>query len=254
MSSYHIQDLRLLLPAPDFDLRINKNCAKTSPLFQEWLQESFRGDAAKAEELLGYKFDLLCSICFPTIDPPQLLRASKLCALTFLAGDVYIQAETPSPLQDTGYVLHEGPAPKPLNGSMAHSSSTSLPNLLDPDHLLEVAHAMRTGWAPELKHSALATAGINVLLQLGGSLLSRFFFPQETKMQTAYPGLLEFLAVLEAAYDRKFPEELVRATPLAALWGRAANIVIWTQVIQRRKRMFVVGRLTCLSGPRFVHI
>ena len=254
MSSYHIQDLRLLLPAPDFDLRVNRNCAKTSPLFQEWLQESFHGDAAKAEELLGYKFDLLCSICFPTIDPPQLLRVSKLCALTFLTGDGYIQAETSPPRQDTGYVPHVGPMSKSLNGSAAHNSSTSLPNLLDPDHLLEVARSVRTGRARELEHATLATAGINVLLQLGGNLLSRFYSPQETKMQTAYPGLLEFLVVLEAAYDRKFPEELVRATPLTALWGRTANIVIWTQVNRRRKRMFVVGGLTSLSGPCFVHI
>lgn len=254
MSSYHIQDLRLLLPAPDFDLRVNKHYAKTSPLFQEWLQESFYGDVARAEELLGHRFDLLCSVCFPTIDPPQLLRISKLCALAFLTGDEHTQPETPPPQQGTGYVLHVGPTPKPLNGLAAYSSSTSPPNLLDPDHLLEVAHSLRTRQARELEHSTLAAAGINVLLRLGGSLLSPFYLPQETNMQTAYPGLPEFLAVLGAAYDRKFPEELAEATFLTALWRRTTNIVIWSQVIQRRERILVIGELTCLSGPRFVHI
>ena len=104
MSSYHIRDLRLLLPAPDFDLRVNKHYAKASPLFQEWLQKSFHGDVARAEELFSHRFDLLCSVCFPAIDPPQLLRVSKLCALAFLAGDGHIQAETLPPQQDTGYV------------------------------------------------------------------------------------------------------------------------------------------------------
>jgi hypothetical protein len=231
MSSYHIQDLRLLLPAPDFDLRVNKHWAKTSPLFQEWLQESFRGDVARAEELLGHRFDLLCSVCFPTIDRPQLLRIIKLCASAFLAGDGYIQAETPLPQQDTGYVPHVGPTSKPLNGLAAHSSPTSLPNLLGPDHILEVAHSLRTRQAQGLEHPTLAAAGINILLRLGGSLLSPFYSSQEANMQAAYPGLLEFLALLGTAYDCKFPEELIKATPLAALWRRTTNIVIWSQVI-----------------------
>jgi len=93
MTSYHIQDLRLVLPTLDFDLRVNKHCAKVSVQFREWLLESLHGDTARAEELSEHRFDLLCSLCFPTIDPPQLLRVSKLCALTFLANDVRIHTE-----------------------------------------------------------------------------------------------------------------------------------------------------------------
>lgn len=98
MSSYHIQDLRLILPTLDFDLRVNKHCAKINAPFREWLQQSLNGDAARADELSEHKFDLLCSLCFPTIDPPQLLRVSKLCALTFLSSDGRVRAET-SPSQ-----------------------------------------------------------------------------------------------------------------------------------------------------------
>lgn len=104
MSSYHIQDLRLVLPALDFDLRINKHCAKNNALFREWFQDTLLVDATRAEELSGHRFDLLCSLCFPTIDPPQLLRVSKLCALTFLANDGHIHAETSPPQWFAGCV------------------------------------------------------------------------------------------------------------------------------------------------------
>ena len=112
MSSYHIQDLRLALPTLDFDLRVNKHCAKINPPFREWLHESLRGDPIRAEELSEHRFDLLCSLCFPTIDLPQLLRVSKLCTLTFLANDGHIHAETPPSQRLTGYVLHVEPALK----------------------------------------------------------------------------------------------------------------------------------------------
>jgi hypothetical protein len=96
MTAYHIQDLRLLLSPPDFELRVNKYYAKTNASFREWLQGLLRGDLIRAEDLSNHRFDLLCSLCFPTIDPPQLLRVSKLCALTFLANDGLVQAEVSS--------------------------------------------------------------------------------------------------------------------------------------------------------------
>ena len=104
MSSYHIQDLRLVLPVLNFGVRVNKHCAKVSALFREWLQEFLHGDVARTEEFSDHRFDLLCSLCFPTIDPPQLLRVSRLCALTFLASDGHIQAETSSSRWAVGYV------------------------------------------------------------------------------------------------------------------------------------------------------
>lgn len=91
MTSYHIQDLRLLLSTHGFELHVNKHCAKIDPSFREWLQELPRGDLSRTEELSNNRFDLLCSLCFPTIDPPQLLRVSKSCALTFLASDGLIE-------------------------------------------------------------------------------------------------------------------------------------------------------------------
>ena len=115
MSSYHIQDLRLVLPTLDFNLRVNKHYAKTSVQFREWLQELLHGDTARVEELFEHRFDLLCSLCFPTIDPPQLLRVSKLCALTFLTNDGHIHAGTPSSRWPTGYVPRAGPVFSALN-------------------------------------------------------------------------------------------------------------------------------------------
>jgi hypothetical protein len=154
MSSYHIQDLRLVLPALDFELRVNKHYAKPTR-FREWLQELLHGDVVRAEELSNHRFDLLCSLCFPTIDPPQLLRVSKLCALTFLANDGHIQAETSSSRWLTGYVPCVEPVFNALNQSAVHSDSTPHPDLLSPDHLLEVARSMRTRQAQELENPRL---------------------------------------------------------------------------------------------------
>jgi len=115
MSSYHIQDLRLVLPTIDFDLRVNKHCAKVSAQFREWLQGSLRDDTARAEEFSEHRFDLLCSLCFPTIDPTQLLRISKLCALSFLANDGHVYTETPSSQWLTRYVPCVEPVFRALN-------------------------------------------------------------------------------------------------------------------------------------------
>ena len=104
MTSFHIQDLRLLLPLDYFELRVNKHHSKISAFFREWLRESFDGDFARVEELSNHRFDLLCSLCFPTIDPPQLLRVSKLCALTFFANDGLVQAASSASRSAVWYV------------------------------------------------------------------------------------------------------------------------------------------------------
>ena len=229
--SYHIQDLRLVLPIPDFDLRANKHCAKINVLFREWLQESLHGDVAKAEELSGHRFDLLCSLCFPTIDPPQLLRVSKLCALTFLVGDGHIQTENWPSQWATGYVPRVEPAFKALNRSAVRSGSTFCPNLPNPVQFLEVAHSLRTIQAQELGRSTPVAAGSSNLLRAAGNLISSFYSPQETNTQSSHPGLLEFLVVLGNVYDCKFSEELIDITLITTLWRRTANIMIWSQVI-----------------------
>ena len=233
MSSYHIQDLRLLLPTLDFDLRVNKHCAKVSAQFREWLLESLRGDTAGAEELSEHRFDLLCSLCFPTIDPPQLLRISKLCALTFLVDDGYIQTGAlPSQwLTSTGYVPRMAPSFKVLNQPAAHSGSTPDPNLLNPEHFLEVARSMRTRRAQELGGSTPAASGTNLLSRFAGNLLSSLYSSRETNPQTSHPGLLEFLSVLENVHDRKFSKGLIGVTPFTSLWRCTTNIVMWSQVI-----------------------
>ncbi|KAF9653590.1 hypothetical protein BDM02DRAFT_3182601 [Thelephora ganbajun] len=208
--SYHIQDLRLVLPSLDFDLRVNKHCAKISAPFREWLQELLCGDVALAEELFDHKFDLLCSLCFPTIDPPQLLRVSKLCTLTFLASDGHIQAET-------------SPSQWLAGGSTPH------PNLLNPEHLLEVARPIRTRRAQELQYSPSAASGTNILLRFTGNILSSFYSSQETDTQSSHLGVLEFSAILQNVYDRTFSEELIDVALLATLWRCTTNIIVWSQ-------------------------
>ena len=104
MTAYHIQDLRLLLPALDFELRVNKHYAQINSPFGEWLQELLRADLVRAEDLSNHRFELLCSLCFPTIDPPQLLCVSKLCALIFLANDGLVEAEASSSRRLNWYV------------------------------------------------------------------------------------------------------------------------------------------------------
>ena len=241
MTSYHIQDLRLVLPTLDFDLRVNKHYAKTSALFREWLQELLHGDADRAEALSKHRFDLLCSLCFPTIDPPQLFRVSKLCALTFLAGDEYIQAETLPSHWITGCVPPVEPAFKALNHPAVRSGTTPFPNLLNPERFLEAARSVRTRQAQELEHPTPTAFGTNILSRFTGNLLSPFYSSQETSTQSPHPGLIEFLAVLENACDRKFPEELIDVTLLATLWRRTTNIVMWSQVIQRRNKLLLRG-------------
>jgi len=253
MSSYHIQDLRLVLPALDFDLRVNKHCATTSALFRGWLQELLPEDIARAEEWSAHRFDLLCSLCFPTIDLPQLLRISKLCALTFLANDGHTRAET-SPSQClTGYVPCVKPAFKALTQSAVRSGSTPYPNLLSPEHLLEVARSMRTSRLQELENLSPAVPG-TAFLRFAGNLLSPLYSSQETNTESSHPGLLEFLAVLENAYDRKFSDELINVASLATLWRCTTNIIMWSQVIRRREQFLIAGDLTCLAGPCFIHI
>lgn len=232
MSSYHIQDLRLVLPALNFDVRVNKHCAKVSSLFREWLQELPHGDVARAEELSDHRFDLLCSLCFPTIDPPQLLRVSRLCALTFLASDGHIQAETSSSRWAAGYVPGVKLVFKALNRSAVHSISTPSSNLLNPGHFLDVVRSLRSGWTQGSEHSTPTAPGTNILLRVTGNLVSWFHSSRETNTHSPHLGLLEFLAVLGHAYDRKLSEELLNVTLLAALWGCTINIVVWSQVIR----------------------
>lgn len=251
MSSYHIQDLRLVLPTPAFDLRVNKHYGKISAPFREWLQESLHGDVARAKELADHRFDLLCSLCFPTIDPPQLFRVSKLCALTFLADDGHVQAENSSSHSLTEYVPRVEPAFKALNRSAMHSGSTPYPGILTPEHFLEVARSMRTMQAQKLEHS---TPGTNILSRFAGNLLSAFYSSKQTTTPNPHPGLLEFLAALENTRDRKFPEELINVALLATLWRCTINVVMWSQVIRWKKWIIVAGELICLSGSRFIHI
>jgi hypothetical protein len=229
MTSYHIHDLRLLLPTDDFELRVNKHCPKVNASFREWLQESFHGDLARAEELSDQRFDLLCSLCFPTIDPPQLLRVSKLCALTFLTSDGLDHAEASLPAWLTRYVAHAEPTLETLNRQVVDSDSTQCHSLPSPEHLLGLVHRIRTRQAQELQHSSHAASSINVL-RLAGNIFSLFYPPQETNTQNTYSGVLEFLAVLENAYDRKFPEELSDLPLLTTLWKHTTNIIMWSQV------------------------
>jgi len=250
MSSYHIQDLRLILPTLDFDLRVNKHYAKVSVQFREWLQELLGGDTG---ELPEHRFDLLCSLCFPTIDPPQLLRVSKLCALTFLANDGHIRAGTPSQWP-TGYVPRVEPVFGALNQLVAHSGSTPGSNLLNPEHLLEVAHSVRTGQTQELECSSPTTSGTNLLFRFTGNLLSSLYSSRDTNAQIIHPGLLEFLSVLENAHDRKLSDGLVNVPPLAPLWRCTTNIIVWSQVIWQKEGSLVARELTHAAGPRFIHV
>jgi hypothetical protein len=242
MSSYHIQDLRLVLPSPDLDLRVNKHCAQISASFREWLQESLRGDAARAEELSEHRFDLLCSLCFPTIDPPQLLRVSKLCALTFLANDGGTHAETSPSQWLLGYVSCVEPMFEALNQSALHSGSALSSDLLNPEHFLEIARSIRTRQAQESKHSPPVALNTNILLRFTSDLLSSYYSSRETNSQNSHLGLLEFFAVLEAAYDRNFSEGLLNVTLLSTLWRRTINIIMWSQVILRRKQFLVAAQ------------
>jgi len=250
MSSYHIQDLRLVLPTLDFDLRVNKHCAKVNVQFREWIQESFHGDTARVEELSEHRFDLLCSLCFPTIDPPQLLRVSKLCALTSLANDGHIRAGTPP----SGYVPRVEPVLSALNHPVAHSGPISGSNLLNPEHLLEVVHSVRTRQAQELECRPSTTSGTSLLLRFTGNLLSSLYSSRDTNAQITRPGLLEFLTVLENAYDRNFSEELVTVSPLAPLWRYTTNIIVWSQVTWQMEYSLIVGELIRMTGPRFIHV
>ena len=255
MSSYHIQDLCLVLPTRDFDLRINKHCAGINPLFRAWLQELFHGDTARAEELSEHRFDLLCSLCFPTIDPPQLLRVSKLCALTFLANDGHDPTESSPSQWLVRYVPYlVEPSSKALKQSAAHSGPTPGSSLISPEHFLEVAHSIGMRRAQELEQSPPAASGVNILLRFTGSLLSSFYSPRETDAQSSRPGLPELLSVLENVYDRKLSEGLINIPHLAALWKCITNIVMWSQVILRGNQFLVAGDLTYLTGSRFVHI
>lgn len=254
MSSYHIQDLRLVLPPLDFDVRVNKHCAKANALFREWLKESLRGDVARTGELSNHRFDLLCALCFPTIDLPQLLRISKLCALTFLVGDGHVQAETSPSQWHSRYVPRVEPAFKALNRSAVHSGSIPRSDLLNPEHLLEVAHSLRTMQAQELKYSVPVAFGTNIFLRFTGTIFSSLYSSRKANTQNHHLGLLETFAILENIYDRNFSNEHTDVTLFTTLWIHTTNIVIRSQVIRWRKQVLAARELTRLPGPSFLHI
>lgn len=127
------------------------------------------------------------------------------------------------------------PVFKALNRSAIHSTSTPSPNLLNPYHFLDVVRSLRTGRTQGSEHSTPAAPGTNILLRVTGNLLSWFYSSLETNTHNPHLGLLEFLAVLEHAYDRKFSEEILNVTFLTTLWGCTTNIVAWSQVIRRRE-------------------
>lgn len=246
MSVYHIQDLRLLLPTLYFELRVNKHYGRINKPFQEWLQELFPRDLVRAKELSNHRFDLLCSLCFPTIDPPQLLCVSKLCALTFLENDGLVQEEAPPPRLLDWYVAC-------LNLSQAHRGSALHPSLPNPNQLLRVAHSIRTKQTQELQHSPRVTSAINVL-RLASNMFSLFYPPREANTQSTHPGLPEFLILLKNTHDHKFSEELENVTLLETLWRYTTNITMWSQVIRRKKCRPVAGELNFYSGPCFILI
>lgn len=234
MTAYHIQDIRLLLPPPDFQLRVNKHYANINAPFREWLQELLRGDLIRAEDWSNHRFDLLCSLCFPTIDPPQLLCVSKLCALTFLANDGLIRAENPSSQWLSWYVSRLGPVSETLNRSAVHGDSVLPHSFLNPDQLLRVAYSVRTEQTEESKHPPHPTSGTN-LLRLTNGLFSLFHPSWGVNTQNPLPlGLPEFLITLENTYGRKLSEELTNSTLLGTLWKSTTNIIMWSQVIQGR--------------------
>src|ERR1700753_1888958 len=111
-----------------------------------------------------------------------------------------------------------------------HSDLTPHSNLLNPEHLLRVAHSMRTNEGQELQRTPHATSRTNVL-QLADNLLSLFYPFQGANTQHSRPGLPEILVVLKIAYDRKFPEELTNIPLLATLWRYTTDIAVWSQVI-----------------------
>jgi len=90
---------------------------------------------------------------------------------------------------------------------------------------------MRARQAQELERSLPTTSGGNILLRFTSNLLSSFYSSREANAQIPYPGLLEFLSVLENAYDRRFSDEIIDVPPLATLWRCTTNIVMWSQVI-----------------------
>ena len=248
MTAYHIQDLRLLLPALDFELRVNEHYAKTNPSFREWLRELLRGGLAseRTEELSNHRFDLLCSLCFPTIDPPQLLRVSKLCALTFLVNDGLVQEEAQSSQWLDPYVSG-------LNRSVAHGDLAPYPSLPNLDQLLRAADSMRAKQVQELQCSPHTTLGANVL-RFASNLFSLFNPPREANTRSSHPGLPEFLITLENAYDCKFSGELTNVTVLEALWRCTTNITMWSQVIRWKVSRPVAIELNFSSGPCFILI
>lgn len=222
-TTYHIQDLRLLLPPLDFELRVNKHYPEVNLSFREWLQELPRGDLVQAEDLSTHGFDLLCSLCFPTIDPPQLLRVSKLCALTFLANDGLVRAEVSPSRWLNRYVS----CLEPTFGNGDSVPYLSFPN---PERLLRAAHSIRTTQTRELQRSPHVTSGTNVL-QLASNLLSLFYPLREANTRNSHPGLPEFLVILENTHDHKFSEELTNDTLLETLWRCTTNIIMRSQVI-----------------------
>jgi hypothetical protein len=122
----------------------------------------------------------------------------------------------------------------PDRQSASHSDSTPYPDLLSPENLLGVVHSMRTRQAQGLQYSPCSTSGINAL-RLAGNLFSFLYPPQETNTRSSRLGLLEFLVILENAYDCKFFEELTSVTLLETLWGCTMNIAMWSQVIRWKK-------------------
>ena len=113
---------------------------------------------------------------------------------------------------------------------------------------------MHARQAQELEYSPPTASRTNLLLRFAGNLLSSFFSPREANAENPHPGLLELLSILENAYDREFSEELTNVTLLVALWRCTTNIVLWSQVIWWRKKIFTAGDLTYLAGPRLIQV
>ena len=252
MTAYQIQDIRLLLPPPDFELRVNKHYAKISASFREWLQELLQ-DLIQEEDLSNHRFDLLCSLCFPTIDPPQLLCVSKLCALTFLANDGLVEAQAPSSPSLSRYVSCSKPVSEALNRSTAHGDLALPHSLPNPGQLLRIANSIRMEQTEEWQHPLHPTSGNNVL-RLANNLFSLFHPSWKASTQSPPLGLPEFLVTVENTYDHKLSEELTNSTLLGTLWKCTINIIMWTQVIQRKKYPSIERELKSLPGRCFILI
>ena len=99
---------------------------------------------------------------------------------------------------------------------------------------------IRTRQTRELQHTTYTDSRINVL-RFAENLFALFYTPQVANFQGPYPGLSEFLTVLESAYDRKLSEELADDTRLTTLWECMTKIVMWSQVSLLKKQPLFAG-------------